>query len=68
MELIKSITALADSTFFARKEYEEDIIHFHMAQKKLVYFPQNFQSEVDKMALSIRQDNKNLLQQLKGYA
>ena len=35
-ELAKRIEELASSTFAIRKGYEEDIIHFHMAQKKLV--------------------------------
>ena len=51
---------VADSTFRAREEYEEDYIKFHIAQKRIVDFPTTFQSEVDQMALSVRQKSKHL--------
>ena len=54
------LSHLADATFRAREEYEEDYIKFHIAQKRIVDFPTTFQSEVDQMALSVRQKSQHL--------
>ena len=35
-ELKNHLKKLTDSTFLIRKDYEQDIIHFHLAQKRLV--------------------------------
>ena len=36
MELRTNIKELSNTTFLTRKQYEEDIINFHLAQKRLV--------------------------------
>ena len=36
VELHKNIKELANTTSITRKQYEEDIINFHLAQKRLV--------------------------------